>query len=152
MPRQKKCRHRVDGEKYLLTFLFIGRFYDGHVSCFPGGYRVCLEGRVVIRPLANLWRPKGNRTHRSTLVVTQNRKVLVSIPTAVDGRNHVLNQCGVQAGPDHFSRQNVLFVETDKYAEGPRPFAPLKFHRTLRQTALARTRHFLALLWNRSRR
>src|SRR6266566_7374447 len=29
MPRQKKCRHRVDGEKYLLTFLFIGRFYDG---------------------------------------------------------------------------------------------------------------------------
>jgi hypothetical protein len=26
MPRRKKCRHRADGEKYLLTFLFIGRF------------------------------------------------------------------------------------------------------------------------------
>src|ERR1700694_1263801 len=24
MPRQKKCRHRADGEKCLLTFLFIG--------------------------------------------------------------------------------------------------------------------------------
>jgi hypothetical protein len=31
MPRRKKCRHRADGEKYLLTFLFIGRFGCGIV-------------------------------------------------------------------------------------------------------------------------
>jgi hypothetical protein len=29
----KKCRHRADGEKCLLTFLFIGRFYDSGTAC-----------------------------------------------------------------------------------------------------------------------
>src|ERR1700688_2480240 len=29
MPRQKKCRHRADGEECLLTFPFIG------LACFP---------------------------------------------------------------------------------------------------------------------
>src|SRR4029077_2478242 len=32
MPRRKKCRHRADGEKYLLTFLFIGRFGEGDLN------------------------------------------------------------------------------------------------------------------------
>src|SRR6267154_3629223 len=44
MPRQKKCRHRVDGEKYLLTFLFIGRFYDGKS---PGSFLAAATGDVL---------------------------------------------------------------------------------------------------------
>jgi hypothetical protein len=32
MPRRKKCRHRADEEKYLLTFLFIGRFGEAVAS------------------------------------------------------------------------------------------------------------------------
>jgi hypothetical protein len=35
----KKCRHRADGEKCLLTFLFIGRFYDRGDQ--PGRWERC---------------------------------------------------------------------------------------------------------------
>src|SRR6478736_173911 len=36
MPRRKKCRHRADGEKYLLTFLFIGHFGTSGFGGVPG--------------------------------------------------------------------------------------------------------------------
>src|SRR5467141_1520875 len=34
MPRQKKCRHRADGEECLLTFPFIGLFRQSPSACF----------------------------------------------------------------------------------------------------------------------
>jgi hypothetical protein len=56
----------------------------GH-AFFAADAELISMGRGAVRPSSNLWRPKRNRSHQSTLEVTQNRIVLASIATGSKG-------------------------------------------------------------------